>query len=191
MILITLSCSLLTIILIYLTTMTIDLTEFLLILACFVGIIWILHKDIRPNECFVDTDKNETDGWTPVDMEKLKQFVDLPHMIKDLIVKPIKQMTQNAGESSGGPNMNDLEPITEVGYMKEKDEYVGSERTIKGKKQFVIDQDLFKKMKTEYQKIDHMLVLLKKGNPQMYKTLVPEARDDHDNDNNDAEDGED
>lgn len=164
MILIILSCSLLTIILIYLTTLHIDILEFILILVCFFGIIWILCTDKNNTERFED-------GWNDIDAEKFKKMSNLPNHIKDMITKPIQQMTNSV---TGADGFADLEPISEMYYIIEKDEYVGSEKEVKKKKKFVIDKQLFTKMKLEYQKIDYLLVMLKKGNKQLHKQIVPE-----------------
>ena len=169
-------CSLLTIILIYVSTFTLDCIEFVLLIVCFVAIIWLLAMPPKTKgtfELFENIKK-----WHTIDILAYQELAHLPVKVKDLIQQPIEEMIKNTHAGEEG----DLESISAKTYVNAEDTYVGQienviERDLFGKEtektKLVIQEDAFKAMKVEYKKLDAMLTKLREGNIEVYHKLIP------------------
>lgn len=174
-------CLVLTVILVYLSTFDLDTIEFVLLVLCFLAIIWILKT---PNDRTKTTREmfQDTLGWTKFNVSAYQELAELPVKVKDLIQPPIEDMVNNSTKTDENSEIDNLENIDKDRYVDEEDTYVGQiemvmERDAFGKEtprqKLVIQEDKFNAMKLEYKKLDAMLAKLRDGNKELYAKLIP------------------
>ena len=180
----TVLCSFLTALLVYVSTFDLDAIELLLLILCFVAVIWILAA---PNAGHAKSTLERFEnamGWRVFDVDAYGELADLPTKVKDLIQPPIEKMIQNSNQSDSSSDVKNLERIPEKRYVDAEDTYVGNVesvivRDLFGKEsttqKLVLQEDKFKAMKLEYKKLDAMLAKLREGDNALYAKLVPQG----------------
>lgn len=193
---------LLTLILLFYSTFEIDLTEFIMIVAGFVFIIWVLSKHgNRKTELYeAEVIINEPlDGPEPLPelisvseeharprgqcslSSAMSALVSIPSIVQKNIEPAIDHLINSANDESESTDMTNSKSITPGPYADKKDRYVGTvqisvETDIMGQKEdvevFSLDQKLFNKMKAEYKAIDTVLKVLEEGNPELYNQII-------------------
>lgn len=182
----TLACSALTAVLVYLSTFELDAIEVVLLVLCFLAIIWILAAPLpvgpkATRELFEDAFGA---SWHTLDASAYKELAELPVKVKDLIQPPIQEMVHNSTKGDDSSDPNNLENIDQEPYVEAEDTYIGRVETVTesdafGKeshiRKLVVQEDRFKAMKLEYKKLDAMLAKLREGDKGLYARLIPQV----------------
>lgn len=186
-------------ILIFYSTLNIDIMEFGMIVSGFLFIIWVLTRPDKKKELYTDTVEDNSsltnvdnggividETTTVVEQEciqpsYLESLFSIPDIVQKNIEPPLQQLVDVA---KGASNDDDGDTILlrTTSYVKSEDTEIGAFEIVDGKdlmgnpekqKKFTVDEQRFQQMKSDYMKINYVLKQLKLGNLNLYNQIIP------------------
>ena len=185
----------LTAILVFYSTLDIELTEFAMIICGFAVAIWVLTRPIATKELYQEngvridiTVLDESTGPIYKEMpggdcsfsSALDALISIPTIVKQNIEPALDHLISTVKEDDTDDTVDSVS-IRPRAYVQSKDTYVGATETKiekdvmgfeKEVESFVLDETLFKKMRNEYKVIDSLLQILKKGDLELYQQII-------------------